>query len=149
MVNGSPFDVVIILAMNTTLHIEQVDETVMQTLRELARRQHVSVEDVARKELGRIASPSVMHSPNGSHFQDKNDIVQFFGEPFRVIVDDGTFIVKHLKWSLVGVGDTLEQAVLALLTEAREVAPYYVTEADDSLSPEAVRLKYFLQKHFT
>jgi hypothetical protein len=147
-VNGSPFDVVIILAMNTTLHIEQVDETVMQTLRELARQQHVSVEDVARKELGRIASPYVTHSTNGSHSQDKNDIVQFFGEPFRVVMDDGTFIVKHLKWSLVGTGNTLEQAVLALLTEAKEVAPFYVTEADDTLSPEAVKLRYFLQNHF-
>jgi hypothetical protein len=84
---------------------------------------------------------------HGSHKSD--NVVKFFGESFNAVRDGDTLIVKHPKWSLVGVGDTPEEAFLSLMTEAKEIAPFYVSEPDNALSPDAIALKRFLQKHFT
>jgi hypothetical protein len=74
--------------------------------------------------------------------------IDLFGERFNVEHDGKTVIVKHPQWSLVGIGRNQGEATAALLTEAQEVAPFYVLEPDKSLSPDGIELKRFLQKNF-
>ncbi len=68
--------VVIILAMNATLHIEHVDESVMLSLRELAREQHVSIEEAARRALRRLSAPDAKPAEQSSRVPDKNEVLR-------------------------------------------------------------------------
>jgi hypothetical protein len=82
-------------------------------------------------------------------FQEANNTVSLFGECFEVMVSDGTFIIRHPKWSLVGMGENPGDAFHSLLGQAKEIAPFYVSESDESLSPDAIELKHYLQEHFS
>jgi hypothetical protein len=75
-VNGIAFYVVIIFAMNATLHIEHVDESVMRTLKALAHDEHVSIEEAARRVLARLAAPLDISAEHDKHVPDKNEVLR-------------------------------------------------------------------------
>ena len=68
--------VVVMQTMNATLHIEHVDESVMLSLRELAREQHVSIEEAARRTLRRLSAPDAKPAEQSSRVPDKNEILR-------------------------------------------------------------------------
>lgn len=61
--------------MNTTHHIDHLDESVMRTLQEFARREHVSIEEAARRALARLSNSVEKRSEQGSLAPDKNEVL--------------------------------------------------------------------------
>jgi hypothetical protein len=74
--NDDAPSMVIILKMNAILHIEHVDESVMQSLQELAREQHVSIEEAARRALRRLSAPDAKPVEQGPQVLDKNEVLR-------------------------------------------------------------------------
>jgi hypothetical protein len=67
-------------------------------------------------------------------------------EPFLLGDFEGKKIITHNQWSLIGIGETVEEAIEALIEEAEDVAEFYITQSDDSLTVEAIALKRFLER---
>ena len=82
---------------------------------------------------------------------EQTETLYLFGEKFEVTQgfipeDDYKIYLSHKKWSLVGKGNTLEEAQANLIQEAKDVAPYYIEMSDDDLTFDAIDFKRFLQK---
>jgi hypothetical protein len=56
--------------MQNTLHISQIDDSVMLALRHQAQQMHVSVEELVRRYLRDIGTKAI--ETNGKHMLDKN-----------------------------------------------------------------------------
>lgn len=65
-------------------------------------------------------------------------------ETFELEREDGMFYISHPKWSLVGMGEDVIQAVSSLFENAKLKAEYYLHEDDLNLSEEAIRFKAYL-----
>lgn len=69
--------------------------------------------------------------------------VEFYGESFSVVQEDGQTWVTHAQWSLNGHGDTLDAALCDLKINAKDLAPYMRTE-ESNVSLEWKRLRKFV-----
>jgi hypothetical protein len=74
------------------------------------------------------------------------DTVTVFGERFSVELVGNDVFLTHPQWSLLGVGPSIGAAKMNLLDEARDVAEAMDDDDDNTLSPEARKLKLFAQR---
>ena len=77
---------------------------------------------------------------------DRNEIVSILNEPFTLEDRDGGKVLKHRQWSLMGTGSTKAEACASLREEAEDIADFYLSKPDESLTVEAVAFKQFLKK---
>lgn len=69
---------------------------------------------------------------------------EILGEPFRLDFEQGSIIIHHPIWSLVGMGATLLDAEKDLLAEARELAEVLLRVRPTELDVNALQLRDFL-----
>lgn len=66
------------------------------------------------------------------------------GEPFAVAIENTLVIIRHPDWSLMGVGTSVFEALLSLMSEARELGVIMREMPIESLDFETLRLKNFV-----
>jgi len=72
--------------------------------------------------------------------------IRIRGEPFFVERDNGTYYIRHPRWSLLGVGDSLGAAQRSLLEEASQLAMVMQGMSPATMDLEARRLlRYVLR----
>lgn len=71
-------------------------------------------------------------------------VMDIFGEKFSVEEEEGWVYIVHPRWSLVGSGATLPDAIVALYAEAAELAEVMPTFDQETMSPEAKLLQEFV-----
>ncbi len=77
---------------------------------------------------------------------DPVGVVEILGERFDVTRDAYGILVSHPRWSLTGRGDTLVEAELDLIANAKLLAEAYLEFPLSQLSPEANEmLDYLIQ----
>lgn len=91
------------------------------------------------------SSSNVGHAYERSE-QAQSEIVKILNEPFTLEDRGGRKVLKHRQWSLMGSGATKAQAIKSLQAEAEEVADFFLSQPDETLTDEAVGLKHFLKK---
>lgn len=74
----------------------------------------------------------------------KNREITICGEVFNYEFDNDDIIIKHPKWSIIGVGSTLYDAEKDLFENMKIIADEYINESDSSLDINAIYLKQFL-----
>ena len=72
--------------------------------------------------------------------------LEVLGEKFAAEVVDERILITHPKWSLVGNGESVVEAVADLMENAREVQDIFLRCSLDELSPEALELVRFLKR---
>jgi len=77
---------------------------------------------------------------------EPHETVSIMGEPFAVGVHGGKTFLTHRQWSLMGSGPTPAEARASLKAEAEEIAEFYLSKSDETLTVEGVAIKKFLQK---
>lgn len=70
--------------------------------------------------------------------------IKIFGEAFNIDRAHGRVYVEHPRWSLVGMGDTIEGALRDLRDEM-EIARSIYYGPDKDLAPNAQRLRDWLK----
>lgn len=68
------------------------------------------------------------------------------GERFAIEVEGDRILLVHPQWSLIGSGNTVEEARAQLLTEARDLARVMADDDTAMLSDEAVRLRDYVRR---
>jgi hypothetical protein len=76
---------------------------------------------------------------------ETDSTLSIMGEPFVLGNLGGKTVLTHRHWSLTGTGCTQAEACASLREEAEEIADFYLSKPDESLTVEAVALKQFLQ----
>lgn len=71
---------------------------------------------------------------------------EYKGERFELHLKNGKVYLNHPEWSLVGMGDTLLDAELDMINEAKIIAEEYINVPDTKLSRGAQNLKMYLLK---
>jgi len=71
-------------------------------------------------------------------------IMQILGENFNWYEEDNEFFIEHPKWSLVGMGETLQDAHGDLIEEIKITKEHFCEIPDEELSEEAKRMKEWL-----
>ena len=69
---------------------------------------------------------------------------KILNELFLFEIEEDRIVLFHEKWSLTGEGASLLDAELDLLSEAKEIAKFYLAYPFDSLDIDAQRLQSFL-----
>ncbi len=98
--------------------------------------------------LGQVDEVSTTFSFTAFHSKsvDPVGVVEILGERFDVTRDAYGILVSHPRWSLTGRGDTLVEAELDLIANAKLLAEAYLEFAPSQLSPEANEmLDYLIQ----
>lgn len=72
--------------------------------------------------------------------------LEIAGERFYLELEDGLVYLQHPTWSLLGYGETLEEAVSSLYTDARELAEVFLEFEISTLSYDAFRMRDFLHR---
>ena len=71
-------------------------------------------------------------------------VMLIFNEHFRWYKEDGQYFIEHPKWSLVGMGENLQDAHRDLLEEISITREHFINIPDEELTEEAKRMKYWL-----
>ena len=71
-------------------------------------------------------------------------VMLIFNEHFRWYKEDGNYFIEHPKWSLVGMGENLQDAHRSLLEEIIITKEHFIDIPDEELTEEAKRMKYWL-----
>jgi hypothetical protein len=98
--------------------------------------------------LGQVDEVSITCSFTAFHSKsvDPVGVVEILGERFDVTRDAYGILVSHPRWSLTGRGDTLVEAELDLIANAKLLAEAYLEFPPSQLSPEANEmLDYLIQ----
>ncbi|WP_456425094.1 hypothetical protein [Rhodocaloribacter sp.] len=101
-------------------------------------------------EVSITFSFTAFHSNSFTAFHSKSvdpvGVVEILGERFDVTRDAYGILVSHPRWSLTGRGDTLVEAELDLIANAKLLAEAYLEFPPSQLSPEANEmLDYLIQ----
>jgi hypothetical protein len=70
--------------------------------------------------------------------------ISLLGEQFFADEEGGRIYITHPQWSLVGMGRTVPDAIIDLLTEARELALAMKDDDERTLSPQALRFREYV-----
>ena len=81
------------------------------------------------------------------YFDLKNNEISLCSELFQITKEESVTIISHSKWSLLGMGKDLAQAINDLKENAHIIASDYIDADDSELTEEAVKLKRFLIKY--
>ena len=93
----------------------------------------------------RMSAPVARRSnPTRRLKAEGKEIVTIIGEPFELSSISGNRVLKHARWSLMGIGKTRAEAHAALFQEASEIADFYCSKPNETLSADAIELKNFL-----
>ena len=68
-----------------------------------------------------------------------------FNEIFECYEEDGEWFIEHPKWSLVGVGSTLQEAHRDLIKDLEFTQEHFCDIPDEELTEEARQMKYWLK----
>ena len=76
--------------------------------------------------------------------KDTNPVISLFEEDFEMKKREDYYIITHPKWSLTGLGDSIDDAIRDLIDEARGIYELIVESPEDELSEQSAKLKEFL-----
>ena len=71
-------------------------------------------------------------------------VMLIFNEHFRWYKEDGQYFIEHPKWSLVGMGENLQDAHRNLLEDISITREHFINIPDEELTEEAKKMKYWL-----
>jgi hypothetical protein len=71
---------------------------------------------------------------------------EIHGERFFCSREGPWLYLEHPSWSLMGRGHTIQEARANLVSEAKELADVMSDMAEDTLAPEAIRMRDFASK---
>ena len=71
-------------------------------------------------------------------------VMLIFNERFRWYKEEGNYFIEHPKWSLVGMGENLQDAHRDLLEEINITRIHFIDIPDEELTEEAKKMKYWL-----
>ncbi len=91
-----------------------------------------------------IHESSASSDPRVTRVTYRPPALSVYGERFLLELDNGAVYVRHPRWSLVGSGSTLQEALLDLYAEARDALELLTDLPLDRLSAEAVSCRAFL-----
>lgn len=84
------------------------------------------------------------------YLEPKNQIIEkqidIKGVNFKIEFEDGEIILSHNKWSLIGSGVTLYDAICDLLSEANNILKNYLELPISKMTFEAIQFREFLLK---
>lgn len=72
-------------------------------------------------------------------------VMRIFDENFECSQETGDWFIAHPKWSLVGMGSTLQEAHRDLIDELKLAQELYCDTPDEELTEEARRMKRWLK----
>ena len=90
---------------------------------------------------------SMMNSkkPSTTNGQVELQVMRIFDEDFNWYEECGDWFVEHPKWSLVGMGSTLQDAHRDLINELQMTQELFCDIPDEELTEEAKRMKRWLK----
>lgn len=71
-------------------------------------------------------------------------VILIFNERFEWYKEDGQYFIVHPKWSLVGMGNNLQDAHRDLLKEINITRIHFIDIPDEELTDSAKQMKYWL-----
>lgn len=73
-----------------------------------------------------------------------NKTIEINGELFDIEIEEKTFVLTHPQWSIIGTGNTLYDAILDLINEAKTILKNYISVPITEMNEDAIYFREFL-----